>query len=122
MMRVASVFLAAGLGACQAPEPAAGPASLQIVPPSYYSPNIGPRPGPPRRQHAPIVAPPPAAAVEPARAPSLPEPGQLAEQLREASRRLDAMNRQLQALRRSITRPANPRGTSQKGPAPIDLQ
>lgn len=112
------------LSSCQAYQPVAvppsgRPASLQIVPPWYYSysyttgggvrPSRGPLPAAPPRaaQERPEL---PSRPVEAAPTPPLPQedPGH-SDLLGEANRRLESLNDQLQRLRRSVTRPANPR-------------
>lgn len=123
------IFAALGLtlAACQPAgsqppfPPPPGPASLQLVPPSFYSRTLRPGPArgqvqnvpqeraqPPSRERPPVVGQP---------IPLDPEPtSELMQELEDAKRTLEDMNRHLQQLRRSITRPANPRAAPVTGP------
>lgn len=107
--------------------PPHGPASLRIVPPSYYSVRPGPRRPLPRqapieptrvqgRQGEPMPS-----RDEPPPAQPDPQAAEMAAALEAANRRLDLLNSQLQRLRRSITRPANPRAAGpEKGPEAVE--
>lgn len=115
------LLVALALAGCEQPAPAVrGPASLQAVPPSYYS--IRPAQPTKRRAHD---------ARRERREPALPGqgarrqpsadaeddgPGTYFEIPPEAADRIEEIHRQLQQLRRSITRPANPRPAPLYGP------
>lgn len=96
------------LSACQPVQSGvpSGPASLQIVPPSYYSRTL--RLMPTQREYTisqEKVRQYPHSVGEPTKLIEQ-QPSEQSEQLQDAARRLDEMNEQLQKLRRSITKPS----------------
>ena len=118
-MKAAAAVFGTVLASCvPPPAPSSGPASLGIVPPAYYSARPPQRqPIAPQRHHAPVQG---AARNERETAPQTPEPKvqpEQGEQIEEINQRLDAMNRRLQQLRRSISRPANPPPDREQKPA-----